>query len=177
MTIKIRDDRQMRAMTGLSQAKFAELLPVFSQVYQQEQQQTYEQGLAMGTRQRQPGGGQKGKLPRMQDKLLFILTYYKTYPTFDVLGAQFNMARSKANENVHKLSPILHDTLVQLGVLPHRQFESVAAFKEACQGLDQLIIDVTERPHQRPQDDEQQRDLYSGKKTTHRQKHHHLDPG
>src|SRR5437762_7770956 len=26
-------------------------------------------------------------------------TYYKTYPTFDVLGTQFAMARSKAHEN------------------------------------------------------------------------------
>jgi hypothetical protein len=43
----------------------------------------------------------------MTEKLLFVLYYYKTYPTFDVLGTQFNMARSKANENLHKLWPIL----------------------------------------------------------------------
>lgn len=177
MTIKIRDDRQMRAMTGLSKTKFAEILPVFRQVIEEEQQRAYEQGLMMGTRKRKPGGGQKGKLSSKQDKLLFILTYYKTYPTFDVLGAQFDMARSKANENVHKLSPMLHSTLVRLGALPHRQFKSVEAFKEACQNIDQLIIDVTERPHQRPQDQEQQRNLYSGKKTTHGQKYHHLNAG
>jgi len=28
-------------------------------------------------------------------------SYHKTYPTFDVLGQQFEMARSKANENLH----------------------------------------------------------------------------
>jgi hypothetical protein len=111
MTIKIRDDRQMRAMTGLSQTKFAKILPVFTQVIEEEKQQAYEQGLMMGTRKRKPGGGQKGKLPTAQDKLLFILTYCKTYPTFDVLGAQFDLARSKANENVHKLSPISQHNL------------------------------------------------------------------
>ncbi len=31
----IRDDRQMRALTGVSQKKFTQLLPVFSRVYQQ----------------------------------------------------------------------------------------------------------------------------------------------
>ncbi len=41
----------------------------------------------------------------MAEKLQFVLYYYKTYPTFDVLGTQFAMARSKAHENLHKLSP------------------------------------------------------------------------
>ena len=36
----------------------------------------------------------------MAEKLLFVLYYYKTYPTFDVLGTQFDMVRSKANENL-----------------------------------------------------------------------------
>ena len=48
----------------------------------------------------------------MTEKLLFVLSYYTTYPTFDVLGTQFARARSKANENLHKLSPIVYDTLV-----------------------------------------------------------------
>jgi len=160
----IRDDRQMRALTGVSQKKFAQLLPIFRRVYHQERYKAYEQGLAEGTRQRKPGGGQKGKLPEMADKLVFILNYYKTYPTFDVLGHRFGLARSKANEQVHQLSPILHQTLMELGHLPRRQFESVEAFKAALGDLDQIVIDVTERPHQRPQDNVQQRELYSGKK-------------
>lgn len=170
----IRDDRQMRALTGVSQNKFAQLLPVFSRVYHQERSKAYERGLAEGTRQRKPGGGQKGKLPEMADKLAFILNYYKTYPTFDVLGHRFGLARSKANEQVHQLSPILHQTLMEMGHLPKREFESVEAFKAALGDLDQIIIDVTERPHQRPQDNEQQRELYSGKKTAYRPKPDHF---
>ena len=102
MGLQIRDDRQMKALTGLSPAQFDPLLSVFSAVYQTTQQQTYEEGVASGTRRRKPGGGSKGKLPTMAEKLLFVLYYYKTYPTFDVLGTQFEMARSKANENLHK---------------------------------------------------------------------------
>ena len=44
--------------------------------------------------------------------------YYKTYPTFDVLGTQFDMVRSKTNENLHKRSPILYDTLVEFDLRP-----------------------------------------------------------
>ena len=112
MGMQIRDDRQMKALTGLSQAQFDRLLPVFSDISQATQQQTYAKGLESGTRTRQPGGGAKGKLPTMAEKLLFVLFYYKTYPTFDVLGTQFDMVRSKAHQHLHKLSPILYDTLV-----------------------------------------------------------------
>ena len=121
MGLLIRDDRQMKALTGLSQGQFDHLLPVFSDIYHATQQQTYEQGVASGTRRRQPGGGSKGKLPTMADKLQFALYYYKTYPTFDVLAAQCDMARSKANENLHKLSPILYDTLVHLDLMPYQR--------------------------------------------------------
>ena len=99
--IEIRDDRHMRSLTGLSQAQFEQLLPTFTLVYQETRQEMYEREVAAGTRQRQPGGGAKGKLPTPADKLFFVLYYYKTYPTFDVLGTHFDMARSKANENLH----------------------------------------------------------------------------
>lgn len=73
MSIKIRDDRHMRSLTGLSQAQFEILLDTFTMTYQQIQWQAYEEGLAAGTRKRRPGGGKKGALPTMQDKLLFLL--------------------------------------------------------------------------------------------------------
>ena len=112
MGIQVRDERHMKALTGLSQAQFDDLLPACSDLYGATQRRHYEEGVASGTRRRKPGGGTKGQLPTMTEKLLFVLSYYKTYPTFDVLGTQCAMARSKANENLHKLSPILYDTLV-----------------------------------------------------------------
>src|SRR5882672_7169822 len=77
MGLQMRDDRQTKALTGLSQAQFDHLLPVFSDIYRTTQQQMYEEGVASGTRRRHPGGGSKGKLPTMADKLQFILYYYK----------------------------------------------------------------------------------------------------
>jgi hypothetical protein len=68
MGLLIRDDRQMKALTGLSQAQCARLLPVFSDISQATQQHLYETGVATGTRRRQPGGGSKGKLPTMAEK-------------------------------------------------------------------------------------------------------------
>ena len=104
MSIQVRDDRHMRSLTGVSLTQFEILFEVFVMIYTQLQWQAYQNGLAAGTRKRRPGGGRKGALPTMKDKLLFLLYYFKVYPTFDVLGTQFNMARSKANENLYKLA-------------------------------------------------------------------------
>jgi hypothetical protein len=62
MGLQIRDERQMKALTGLSQAQFDHLLPVFSDLYRATQQQTYEEGIQAGTRRRHPGGRSKGQL-------------------------------------------------------------------------------------------------------------------
>jgi Helix-turn-helix of DDE superfamily endonuclease len=174
MGCQVRDDRQMKALTGLSQAQFASLLPVFSAIYQATQQQRYEEGLRSGTRRRKPGGGTKGKLPTMAEKLLFVLYYYKTYPTFDVLGTQFDIGRSKAHENLHKLSPLLYDTLVHLEMMPHREFGTPDDLKAALRGIDQLIIDATERAYRRSQDDAKQREHYSGKKRAYAEEYGHV---
>ena len=157
MGMQIRDDRQMKALTGLSRAQFDALLPVFRDIYQATQQQAYAVGVESGTRRRKPGGGSKGKLPTMAKKLLFVLYYYKTYPTFDVLGPQFEMGRSKANENLHKLSPILSDALAELELMPYRELDTPEALKAALQGGDQVIIDATERAYHRSQEDDKQR--------------------
>ena len=164
MNIQIRDDRQIRSLTGLSQTQFEILLETFTSTFTELQWQAYQEGLANGTRKRRPGGGRKGALPTMRDKLLFLLYYFKVYPTFDVLGTHFNMARSKANENLHNLVPILYQTLVHLGVMPHREFASAAELLEALDDIETILIDVTEREHRRPQDEQTQREHYSGKK-------------
>ena len=158
MGLQIRDEGQRKALTGLSQAPVDHLLPVFSEVYTEKQQQKYVEGVASGARTRKPGGGTKGKLPTMVDKLLFVLYYYKTYPTFDVLGTQFAMVRSKAHENLHTLSPVLPQTLVRLALMPHRECNTPDELQAALQGADRWSTDATERAYHRAQDEAKQRE-------------------
>lgn len=164
MNLTFRDERQCRALTGLPIDKLEELEERFSRVYYQTKQATYDDQKAQGKRKRKPGGGRKGALPAMREKLVFVLYYLKVYPTYDVLGTQFGMARSKACENLHKLAPILHQTLVELGVLPAREFIDVEEFRASLAGADKILIDVTERTYRRHGDDQLQRQKYSGKK-------------
>jgi hypothetical protein len=173
MGLQIRDERQMKALTGLSQAHFDSLLPVFRDLYRATPPHTYEEGSQSGTRRRRPGGGSKGKLRTLVEKLQFVLYYYKTYPTFDVLGTQLAMARSKAHANLHKLSPMLYDTLVQLELMPSRELRTPEALKAALQGMDRLLIEATERAYHRPHDEAKQREHDSGQKTAYGEEHSH----
>jgi DDE superfamily endonuclease len=164
MGLQIRDERQMKALTGLSQAQCDSLLPVFSAIYQVTQQHTYATGGASGTRRRNPGGGSTGKRPTMAEKLPFVLYYYKTYPPFDGLAMQFGMARSRAHENLHTLSPMLYDTLVHVELMPYRELATPEEVKAAVQGVDRLLIEATERAYHRSADDAKQREHDRGKK-------------
>ena len=119
------DERQFRALTGVTKAAFMSLLPEFELSCQTTVQANYERNQVK--RKRKPGGGQKGKLNSPAKKLFFLLRYFKSHPTFDELGREFGLDRSKACTNLHNLAPILMQTLARLGVLPHRQFESLTA--------------------------------------------------
>ncbi|MCP4372186.1 MAG: transposase [Deltaproteobacteria bacterium] len=103
----------------------------------------------------------------MENKLFFILYYLKNYPTFDVLGYKFDLDRSKACTNVHKLTPILQTALRELGVLPKRKFSSANEMAEAFKNVEDLFIDATERLHFRHKDYEKQKENYSGKQKGH----------
>lgn len=103
----------------------------------------------------------------MEHTLFFILSYWKVYPTYDVLGFHFDLDHSKACTNVHALWPVLERSLEKLGVLPARTFASVDDLRRAWADVRELLIDATERPHCRPHDDQAQREKYSGKKKRH----------
>jgi hypothetical protein len=89
---------------------------------------------------------------------------------------QFGMARSKANENLHKLSPILYDTLVHLELRPYRELATPEDLTAALQGVDRLLIDATERAYHRSADDANQREHYRGKKTAYAEEYGHGAP-
>lgn len=79
----LKQDRLFQAMTGLNRKAFDALLPNFSAVY--------EQTLLQQPRQRAIGGRRKARLRNLEDKLFYILFYFKSYPTFDLAGLLFEM--------------------------------------------------------------------------------------
>ena len=97
--------RELLAATGLKQDEIETLLRAFAEAY--KERYAAQHTVTGQTRQRQEGGGNKGKLRRMEDKLLFILVYKKTYPLQTMLGLQFGLSQGRANAWIHRLTPIL----------------------------------------------------------------------
>ena len=164
------DDRLIKAVTGLSASEFNKLIERFREEFQNEARLRYETGVELGNRERKPGGGRIGNLGSYATKLFFILFYFKCYPTFDILGFLFDLDRSNANRNTHKFTSILEKALGRAMVSPKRKISTLEELLEAFPDVRDLLIDGTERPIQRPKDDEKQKENYSGKKKMHTRK-------
>jgi hypothetical protein len=161
---KIKSERQLRAITGLTIEQFFILLPIF-ELYLKEYIENKHKN-----KERKIGSGKKGDIPTSTEKLLFMLFYLKCYPTFDQLGFTFSLSGPSAYQYVLSLFEVLMKTLNHFGVLPHTEFKSPEEMQAAFKGYDTLLIDATERAVQRPCDDKEQNEAFSGKKKQHTDK-------
>ena len=159
---KIKDkSRIFRSFTGLTLLAFCHLSSAFAEAQQQARQQ--QEAQRRTPRQRQVGGGRKATLLSLEDQLVFILFYFRYYPTQEVMGFLFGLSQSQANEWIHRLTPLLNAALGYEQQLPARQAADLEQLLAECSEL-AFIIDGTERPIQRPKDPQRQREHYSGKK-------------
>lgn len=143
------------------------MLPEFRQCYGKK----YSKLTVAGEpRQRRAGGGRKGNLMQMENKLLFILVYQKTYPLQTMQGLHFDLGQSSANDWIHRLLPVLQETLSNLGKTPERDGAALAESKWFQELSADLLIDGSERERLRPQNKQEQTDHYSGKQGTHTDK-------
>jgi len=154
--------RRFLSVTSLTVAEFESLVPVFAEAYEATQSSTHTRAGTL--RQRRPGGGQKTRLVTIEDKLLFILMYHKTYPIQTVHGLQFGLSQSHTNEWIHRLMPILQKTLAQLHYAPERDPVAFKLSGATTDPVTSLMLDGTERRRQRSKDPKKQQENYSGKK-------------
>ena len=166
---KLKDNpRCFLAVTSLTRDEFEYLVPAFAEESAATQSSTHTQ--AGQPRQRRAGGGRKARLATVDDKLLFILMYQKTYPLQTVQGLHFGLSQAQTNEWVHRLKPVLNTTLERLGYAPER--DPVAFQQRPVTSGPPLAVqlDGTERRRHRPKNPEKQREHYSGKKKAHTDK-------
>jgi len=155
----LKSSRSYLASTGLTQEEFEELAEDFCTFYTRE---TYSFPENFGNQ------------PAFSDgkELLFLLLFYKkVYPTFDVLALSFGVSNATAHHYIQLAKAILRVTLAQRQVLPKRFFKDDTDFQEFFEGVEELFIDATERPIQRPENKEVQKESYSVKKTMRAEKY------
>ena len=85
-----RGNREQKSTIGVDELELTQLETAFSNTLLQQR--------LSSPHRRSIGGGRKGSLPTVRDKVIFCLFYLKNYPTFDVLGNLFSLSRSSAHE-------------------------------------------------------------------------------
>jgi len=152
----VRNERQWKATTGLSQQKFTALCTAFKKAYEL----LHGISLEYGTEDQKQGIA----LNTYEDALYFVLFQLKNGLTWDCLGVLFSIDGSNACRNFQKYLEVLEVALHQEGALPKRHFRSVEEFKEYLKTGAEAVVDVTEYRVERPKGKEKQKDYYSGKK-------------
>jgi hypothetical protein len=150
----LRSERKIKAATGLNSREFATLLSHFREHYRPKQKNPH-------TDFRAPVLTDPG------EALFLFLHYYKAYPTLENMALYFDIdVRTVCNYLEYIKAPLLA-SLRELGCMAMGPFRDQSKFDEAFAGVEDLVVDCTEIPVQRPSDNDFQGFVYSGKKKAH----------
>ncbi len=162
----IQNSRVMRSITSLDPPEFEQLVFAFEKEWQR---QNKHQTFSGKVRQRVAGAGRKSYLGTARKKVFFILMYFKLYPIQEAMAFFWGMSQGEVCKWIHRLTPMDQKVLRKELKLPERHPQKLHAILQQCSEL-KFIIDGTERRVRRPQDEDQQKEHYSGKKKTHTKK-------
>ena len=153
----ILDEKTFISLTSLTISEFNELCKIFSIQWEKYTNQESKDP---------KNGGRPPSLKTIEDRLLFILYYLKTYPLQEVIAYCFEINQGTANVLIHQLSHILKLTLAELDCVPARITEDMIK-RLQFEETQPYAIDGTERPIVRPSNNEAKKMFYSGKKKHH----------
>jgi hypothetical protein len=159
---------RFQAMVGCSVSVFNQLLPYFGDAHEEYLSQYHMNG------KRRKGYRRyvmykNSPLPCMEERLAFILSYLKLNPLQEQHADLFGIEQKQCYELVHGLREVLHKALSYAGCTPaqtDRELQIKLSELEKS-GEKVLLHDGTEREVPRPQDEDEQKAKYSGKKKKH----------
>ena len=157
-----KNPEQTQRLVGL---KYEQLEQLIKQVFTLKTQKQQEVE-AQKTRIISKGGGRKAKLSA-EEQILLTLIYLRHLTTFQLLGIQFGVSESTANDTFNYWLPLLQ------ALLPSSLLEQVkknaSDYEIVLEILTdyELIVDSEEQPRARPGEYKEQKKYYSGKKKNH----------
>lgn len=152
----VRNDRQWKASTGLSEEQFFKLEKLFGQAYETLFGESMEE--------RQSNSSGVSTFKTYVDLLFFTLYSVKSGLTYDLLGLTFGLDGANAYQNQALGLRVLRAALEQGGYMPKRSYQSIEEFKEHWSEEGEILMDATEQRRQRPGNQQEQKEDYSGKK-------------
>ncbi|AVH63514.1 transposase family protein [Nostoc sp. 'Peltigera membranacea cyanobiont' N6] len=112
------------------------------------------------------GGGRKPKLC-VAEQIILTLVYLRHMTTFQLLGIQFGVSESTANDIFNYWLPILRELLPSSLIEQVKKNESDYEVVKEILTEYELIVDSYEQVRERPGDNEEQEKYFSGKKSNH----------
>jgi hypothetical protein len=151
-----KNEREWRATTGMDERRFQILLPLFEEAYVSVHGRRIEHRVA--------DSPETLRFITCKSLLFFTLFSLKSGLTYDLLGFVFKLDVSNAKRNQVLGLEVLKRALDDAELLPKREFASPEEFGAYFSGHKSIILDGTEQRMQRPGENEDQKDFYSGKK-------------
>jgi len=153
-----RNEKAFKEITGVTVAEFENLYAEFEPAWVAAEQKR----LQRPGRKRAIGGGSNYKLG-VRTQLLMVMVWLRHYLTTAALGYFFGVSQSAASRNTRRVLEILKEVSEQEFEWPDPPRKGEGRSAEEVQDLF-AIIDATEQPIEKPQDKEQERLAYSGKR-------------
>jgi hypothetical protein len=151
-----------KQILGITNDQFRDLLAQ-AEIHHNELQAEIE---LKKVRINQKGGGRRPKL-EISEEVCLCLFYLRQMPTFEVLGLQFVISKTEANDTFHYWLKILRNILPASLIEQVEIHESDYAIALELLKEFQLIVDSMEQPRSRPSGNQEQQEYFSGKKKQH----------
>jgi hypothetical protein len=151
-----------KQLIGLSLTQLEQLISKAGALNKKNQQETENQKIRVNSQ----GAGRPRNLAT-DEEICLTLFYLRQMPIFEVLGMMFEVSKTTANDVFHYWLPILQE-LLPSSLL--EEWKKAIDDDEFCQELltsYQLLVDSFEQPRERPEDDDEQKKFFSGKKRQH----------
>ena len=147
---------------GIDYQKWNQLVKQAIACYKQQQKKLELKKVRINA----PGGGRKPILSQ-EEEIGLCLFYLRQMPTFEVLGMQFGVSKTEANDTFDKWLLILRkilpaSLLEQLENQPQNREMLLSLLEEI-----ELLVDTTEQVRERPRQYPEQKKFDSGKPKSH----------
>lgn len=154
--------QEAQRLVGLKYEQLEELLKKALELHNQKQELSESKKVRLIA----GGGGRKAKLS-VEEQIILTLTYLRHLTTFQLLGIQFGVSETTANDTFNYWCPLLGELLpASLLEQVKKNSSDVEIVKEILSEI-KLVVDSCEQPIERPREYKEQKKYYSGKKKNH----------
>lgn len=151
-----------KQILGISYNQFLKLVQQAEFSHQQRKAEIERSKVRVNSR----GGGRKPKLT-IAEEVCLSLFYLRQMPTFEILGMHFDVSKTEANDTFHYWLKIFRDILPASLLEQVEEREADYAIVQELLTEFELIVDSYEQPRERPEDNNEQQQYFSGKKKRH----------